>query len=64
MPYDDWRICSQWRVDEEAGEWIVTHQRFNSETGLVLAGTERRVARVPTEAIARQVAEMLADDDS
>lgn len=62
---DGWQICSQWRVDEQdSGDWTVTHQRFNSETGLVLAGTEQLVATVPTEAIARQVAEMLADDDS
>jgi hypothetical protein len=69
---DEWFICNVWTfrqyrdsdLDRVDLPWNVEQHKFNSQTGELVPGTGIWCATVATEQLARQIAEMLADDDS
>lgn len=61
---DPWFICNQWVVEPTGQCWMVHQQKFNSETEEVVPDTREWCALAANEAMARQIAEMLADNDS
>jgi len=69
---DEWFICNVWTyrqyrdsdLDPVDLPWNVEQHKFNSQTGELVPGTRIWCAQVATEQLARQIAEMLADNDS